>query len=73
LLGLVKYPQLNGGYGVRTGGLGVDLRSVGPGKVREIEAPEAAEPDFTGVAISQTSPSDVEGKGMELGASSRDG
>jgi hypothetical protein len=39
---------------------------------RGIEAPEASRPDFTGVTIPRASPSNVGGKGTELGAGSRD-
>jgi hypothetical protein len=54
---------------VRTGGLGLGLRSVGPGEVRGIEALESSGPDFTDVTIPRASPSNVAGEGVEMSAS----
>jgi hypothetical protein len=41
----------------------IELRAV-----REVEAPEASKPDFTGVTVPPTSPSKVGGGVVELGA-----
>jgi hypothetical protein len=49
------------------------MKSTGLGEVRIVETMEAFRLDFTGVAISQASPSNVEGEGVELGASGRGG
>jgi hypothetical protein len=46
---------------------------LGVGGVRGVEAPEASEPDFTGVTVPQGSPSSVGGGGAELGAGGRGG
>jgi hypothetical protein len=46
-----------GGHKVRTGGLGVDLGSIGPGNVGQDKAPEAPGPDFTGIFIPRISSS----------------
>jgi hypothetical protein len=48
---LVGHPQLNGGYKVRTCGLGVDMGSIGLKEVKGFEAPGASEPDFTSVTV----------------------
>jgi hypothetical protein len=42
-------------------------------EVRRVEAPEASQPDFTGVSIPQASPSSVRGRGAELGTGGRGG
>jgi hypothetical protein len=47
----VGYSQLSWGCGVRTGGLGVSMGSIGLREVRGVEAPETAEPDFPGVTV----------------------
>jgi hypothetical protein len=39
--------------------------------VRGVKAPEASEPDFTGVTVPQASPSNVRGWGAELGTGGR--
>jgi hypothetical protein len=36
---------------VNTSGLGVDMGSIGLMEVKEVEASEASEPDFTGVTV----------------------
>jgi hypothetical protein len=59
---------------VRTGEFGVGLGSIGPGEVGwGAEVPEAFGPDFTGVTVPQSSPSDVEGESVEMGAGGRGG
>jgi hypothetical protein len=52
---------------VSTGRVRVGMGSVGLKKNKVIEAPEASKPDFTGVTVPQTSPSNVGGRGVELG------
>jgi hypothetical protein len=61
------------GHGMRTGGLGVYLRFIRPGEFWGVKAPKASRRDITGMFILQASPSDVEGKGTELGVSGRGG
>jgi hypothetical protein len=58
---------------VRTGGLRMGMGFLGLGEVREVEVPEASRPDFIGVTIPRSSPSNVEDEGVELGASGRGG
>jgi hypothetical protein len=58
---------------VRTGGLGGDLGSIGPGEDKKVKASEASGPDFTDVFIPWAYPSDAEGEGMELNVSGRVG
>jgi hypothetical protein len=55
------------------GSLGVGVGSIGLREVRRVKAPEVSKPDFTGVTVPQASPSNVRGRGMELGASGRGG
>jgi hypothetical protein len=41
--------------------------------VRGVEAPEASKSDFTGVTVPQASPSNIGGRGVELGTGDRRG
>jgi hypothetical protein len=58
---------------VGTGRFGVGTGSIGLRDVRRVEAPEASGPEFIGVTVPHASPSDVRGRGVELGAGGRDG
>jgi hypothetical protein len=49
------------------------MRSIGLREVRGVEAPEASKPDFTGMTVLQVFPSNVRGKGAELGVGGRGG
>jgi hypothetical protein len=58
---------------VNTGRLRVGMGSIGQREIRGVGSPEASEPDFTGVTIPSASPSNVRGRGEELGAGGRGG
>jgi hypothetical protein len=58
---------------VSTGGLKVGMESIGLGDAKGVEVSQISEPDFTGVTVPRATPSNVEGKGAELGASGRGG
>jgi hypothetical protein len=58
---------------VSTGGLRVSMGSTGLREVTRVEVPEAFGPDFTGVTVSQASPSNIGGKGTELSVGGRGG
>jgi hypothetical protein len=49
------------------------MEPIGFKEVRGIEALEVSRSDFTGVTVPPAFPSDVGGKGAELGASGRGG
>jgi hypothetical protein len=67
LAGIGWVPLIEGGYGVRTGRLEVDLGSIGPKEVRGVKTPKVSGPDFTGVFGPWASPFNVKGRGTELG------
>jgi hypothetical protein len=58
---------------VRSGGLKEGMGSIGLGEVKGVGVPGASGPEFTGVTVPQTSPSNVGGGGAELGAGFRGG
>jgi hypothetical protein len=49
------------------------MGSTGLREVTRVEVPEAFGPDFTGVTVSQASPSNIGGKGTELSVGGRGG
>jgi hypothetical protein len=59
------------GMWVSNGGLRVGIESLGLREFRGFEAPDASEPDFTGVIVPLVSPSSV--GGGELGTGGRGG